>query len=60
MSHLEHVHLKHIEVDGRRPAASVPQLAAAALAETQNEMRASTGYRQAPSFWAAYTVISKE
>jgi CHAT domain-containing protein/tetratricopeptide (TPR) repeat protein len=42
------------------PDASLPDIAAAALAEAQNEMRSASGFRRKPSFWAAYTVISKE
>jgi CHAT domain-containing protein len=38
----------------------IPQLAAQALAETQNQMRGASGFRHDASFWAAYTVISKE
>jgi CHAT domain-containing protein len=43
-----------------KTAASMPALAASALAGAQNEMRASNGLRHDPAFWAAYTVISKE
>ena len=39
---------------------SLPRIAASALADAQNEMRASAGYRNSPSFWGAYTVLSKE
>jgi CHAT domain-containing protein/tetratricopeptide (TPR) repeat protein len=42
------------------PEASLPDVAAAALADAQNEMRSATSFRREPSFWAAYTVISKE
>jgi CHAT domain-containing protein len=42
------------------PDASLPDIAAAALADAQNEMRSASGFRREPSFWAAYTVISKE
>jgi CHAT domain-containing protein len=42
------------------PDASLPDIAAAALADAQNEMRSVSGFRREPSFWAAYTVISKE
>jgi CHAT domain-containing protein len=45
------------EYDG---SALIPQLAAQALAETQNQMRGAGGFRHDASFWAAYTVISKE
>ena len=41
-------------------APSISALAASALADAQNEMRASNGFRHDPAFWAAYTVISKE
>jgi CHAT domain-containing protein len=41
-------------------ASAMPELAAAALADAQNEMRAAAGFRGQPSFWAAYTVTSKE
>lgn len=34
--------------------------AALALQQTQLEMQRSSGYRNSPSFWAAYSVISKE
>src|SRR5689334_20655292 len=40
--------------------ASMPELAASALAGAQNDMRAAAGFRRQPAFWAAYTVISKE
>ncbi len=43
-----------------KAAGSLPELAATALAEAQNDMRATTNFRHNPSFWAAYTVISKE
>jgi hypothetical protein len=43
-----------------RPDASLPEVAAAALAQAQNDMRSASGFRREPSFWAAYTVISKE
>jgi CHAT domain-containing protein len=50
---------QHLKADSRS-VRSMPELAAAALADAQNEMRASRGFRQEPAFWAAYTVISKE
>jgi CHAT domain-containing protein len=50
---------RHFNSDSKS-ATSVPQLAAAALADAQNEMRASSGFRHDPAFWAAYSVISKE
>jgi CHAT domain-containing protein/tetratricopeptide (TPR) repeat protein len=34
--------------------------ASAALQQTQVEMQRSAGYRSAPSFWASYSLISKE
>ena len=34
--------------------------AAAALQETQLDMQRTSGYRSSPSFWAAYSLISKE
>ncbi len=34
--------------------------AAAALQETQLDMQHTSGYRSSPSFWAAYSLISKE
>ena len=39
---------------------SMAQRAAAALAATQNQMQHEDNYRRLPSFWAAYTVLSKE
>jgi CHAT domain-containing protein/tetratricopeptide (TPR) repeat protein len=51
---------RHLAVDKRSSAASVPKLAAAALAAAQNEMRNAGGNQQSSSFWAAYTVMSKE
>jgi CHAT domain-containing protein len=39
---------------------SMAQRAATALAATQNQMQHEDGYRRSPSFWAAYTVLSKE
>jgi tetratricopeptide (TPR) repeat protein len=40
--------------------ASLPARTAAALASAQLDMRAASNYRRLPSFWAAYSVISKE
>jgi CHAT domain-containing protein len=34
--------------------------AAIALKQTQLEMQRGSGYRSSPSFWAAYSIISKE
>ncbi len=39
---------------------SIAQRAATALERAQCDMRASRGYRSSPSFWAAYSVVSKE
>jgi CHAT domain-containing protein len=39
---------------------SLPQRAASALQEAQIEMEHGGGYRSAPRFWAAYSIISKE
>jgi CHAT domain-containing protein len=50
---------RHLEAESKT-AASMPAMAASALAGAQNEMRASNGLRHNPAFWAAYTVISKE
>jgi CHAT domain-containing protein len=50
----------HLAVDKRSSAGSVPKLAAVALAEAQNQMRNAGGSQQSSSFWAAYTVMSKE
>jgi CHAT domain-containing protein len=50
---------EHFKSDSHS-AASVPELAASALAAAQNEMRTASGFRHHPAFWAAYSVISKE
>ena len=42
------------------PAGSLARRAAAALQQAQLEMEHGSGYRSAPKFWAAYSVISKE
>ncbi|MFL6352466.1 MAG: CHAT domain-containing protein [Bryobacteraceae bacterium] len=39
---------------------SLAKRAAMALQQAQGEMRQSKGYASSPSFWAAYSVISKE
>jgi CHAT domain-containing protein len=39
---------------------SLAERAAAALSETQADMQRTTGYRSSPSFWAAYSIVSKE
>jgi tetratricopeptide (TPR) repeat protein len=41
-------------------ASSVSQRAALALALTQREMQHGGGYTSAPSYWAAYSVISRD
>jgi CHAT domain-containing protein len=38
----------------------MPKRAAAALQQAQLDMQRGGGYRSAPSYWAAYSVISKE
>jgi tetratricopeptide (TPR) repeat protein len=38
----------------------LPERAASALASAQLDMQAASDYRRLPSFWAAYSVISKE
>lgn len=40
--------------------ATLAQRASAALQETQVDMQRSAGYRNSPSFWAAYSIISEE
>jgi len=39
---------------------SLSQRAASALAQTQLEMQRGGGYSSSPSYWAAYSIISKE
>jgi CHAT domain-containing protein len=39
---------------------SIAQRAAQALRQTQNDMMRSSGYRTSPTFWSAFTVVSKE
>jgi CHAT domain-containing protein len=39
---------------------SVSSRAAAALQQAQLQMQQSNGYRSSPSFWAAYSIVSKE
>jgi CHAT domain-containing protein len=39
---------------------SLSKRAALALAQTQAELRQSSGYTSMPSYWAAYSIISKE
>jgi len=42
------------------PSRSFASRAAIALQQAQEDMQRSSGYRSSPSFWAAYSVISKE
>ena len=42
------------------PDGRLAERAAAALRQTQLEMQQSRGYRSSPSFWAAYSIVSKE
>ncbi len=44
----------------RLKAGSIGARAAAALQQTQLEMQRANGYRSSPSFWAAYSIVSKE
>ena len=45
----------------QRPnGASVVEQASIALQQAQLEMEGETGYRRSPSYWAAYSLISKE
>lgn len=39
---------------------SLARRAACALQQAQLDMQGSSGYRRSPSFWAAYSIISKE
>lgn len=44
-----------------KPASgTLVQRAATALAQAQMQMKSASGYRSSPSFWAAYSLISKE
>ncbi len=43
-----------------KPEGTIAERAALALQEAQIEMQHGDGYRKSPSFWAAYSVISKE
>ena len=49
----------HLQLSDSRPG-SLVQRAASALQQAQLEMQHSGGYRSPPSFWAAYSMISKE
>ncbi len=42
------------------PSGTLAHRAASALQQAQLDMEHSSGYRSSPSFWAAYSVISKE
>lgn len=44
----------------RNATGNLGQRAAAALQAAQADMKASSGYRSKPSFWSAYSLISKE
>ncbi|MDQ2773538.1 MAG: CHAT domain-containing tetratricopeptide repeat protein [Acidobacteriota bacterium] len=50
---------KHLQPQSA-PSGNIAQRAATALQQTQLDMQHSTGYRSSPSFWAAYSLISKE
>jgi len=49
-------HLKRQNLHG----GSVVEQASIALQQAQLEMKRETGYRRSPSYWAAYSLISKE
>jgi CHAT domain-containing protein len=51
------VFYRHLKAE---PSGSIARRAAAALGDTQAEMERAGGYRSAPSFWAAYSIIAKE
>ena len=44
----------------QKTSGPMAQRAAVALQQTQSDMQGSTGYRSDASFWAAYSIISKE
>ncbi|MFL6464574.1 MAG: CHAT domain-containing protein [Bryobacteraceae bacterium] len=44
----------------QKTSGPIAQRAAVALQQTQSDMQASSGYRSDASFWAAYSIISKE
>ena len=46
--------------DRRAKACPLIECAADALAKAQQDMQSSAGYRSLPTFWAAYSLISKE
>jgi CHAT domain-containing protein len=50
---------RHLET-GAPASGSLVRRAAVALAQAQAQMQSAGGYRSAPSFWAAYSLISKE
>jgi Uncharacterized protein conserved in bacteria len=50
----------HYLTSAGQSTAPLPERAAAALASAQSDMRAASDYRGWPSFWAAYSMISKE
>jgi CHAT domain-containing protein len=45
---------------GNGPSGTLAERAASALQQAQLDMEHGIGYRSAPKFWAAYSVISKE
>ncbi len=49
----------HLELN-KSKAGNLAERAAVALQKTQLDMQRSVGYRSSPSFWAAYSLISKE
>ena len=52
-----HVFYRQLQAAG---AGSLARRAATALQQTQLEMMRNNGYRSLPSFWAAYSIFSKE
>jgi CHAT domain-containing protein len=48
------------QAQGTVKAGQMARLAALALQGAQVDMQSSSGYSKAPSFWAAYSIISKE
>ena len=53
-------HRFYTRLNAEPASESMAQRAATALAATQNQMQHESDYRRSPSFWAAYTVLSKE
>jgi CHAT domain-containing protein len=50
---------KHLQADAASTD-SLPKRASAALQHAQADMRREGGYRSSPTFWAAYSIITKE